>query len=271
MTEKKSLIITFIVVVLVIAIGAVVYYSIGQTSKDLVLRVGAVEDVNVQSPHPYPNGTSARSLVWTETINHPGATSLRLHFNKFEVKGISNIPTIFEEVDHGRCILIAPEGYRRELIDPNTIRETQIITQQPGEVSVGSARLLKCGIVREKKQFSPQEVFDQVYVKGDFVAIKNKSGKVLDILMRESLSTFNGSPVEFLREDVWGQTYADVDTIIIELYADESDNGFGLYVDKYARGFTAEERERVNQETTDQYLQDCERRGIPPEQCVIPK
>ena len=107
--------------------------------------------------------------------------------------------------------------------------------------------------------------------KTDFVAVKDKNGKFLDILTKESLHTFNGSPAEFLSEDVWGQTYTDEGTIIFERYADESDNGFGLYIDKYARGFTEEERERVNQGAADQYLRDCKRQGIPPEQCLIPK
>ena len=134
------------------------------------------------------------------------------------------------------------------IIDPNTIQETQIVEQQPGEVSVGSSRLIKCGIVQEKKQFTPQEIFDNYneYVQGDFVAIKNKDGKVLDILLRESLPNFEGSPADFLRQDVWGQTYRDVDFIAVELYADESDNGFGLYIDKYARDFSEKEIDEVN-------------------------
>jgi len=246
--QKKIIVASIVVLVVVVILGFYIIYSGQLIYKPALLQVGETIDTNIQSSHPYPNGVGGKVLVWSETLEHQGATSLRLHFNKFEIKGIINTPTIFEEVDYGECDLNALEGYERILIDPNTIQENQIVEQQPGEVSVGSTRLIKCGIVQEKKQFTPQEIFDNYneYIQGDFVAIKDKNGKVLDILLRESLPNLEGSPADFLRQDVWGQTYHDIDTITIELYADESDNGFGLYIDKYARGFTEEEIDEAN-------------------------
>ena len=245
--QKKIIIITSIVVLIALVIFSF-YFIYPGSSTTKPLQVGETVDTNIQSPHPYPNSGSGKILVWSETLEHQDATALRLHFNKFEIKGMINTPTIFEEVNYGECDLNAPEGYKRELINPNTIRETQIVEQQPGEVSAGSSRSIKCGISQEKKQFTPQEIFDNYnkYIEGDFVAIKNKDGKILDILLRESLPNFEGSSTDFLRQDVWGQTYDGVDSISIEFYADESDNGFGLYIDKYARGFTEEEINEAN-------------------------
>lgn len=205
-------------------------------------KAGEGVNVDIQTPHPYVSSNGGKVLIWSYTLQHPRATLLKLHFKKFEIKGMinSNTPTIFEEVDYGKCDLNAPEGYKRELVDSNTIKETQIVKQESGGAPLGSLRFIKCGVVQEKKQFTPQEIFDNYneYVLGDFVAIKDNNGKVLDVLVRESLPKFGGSPEDFLREDIWGQTYHDIDSITIELYADESDNGYGLNIDKYIYGFS---------------------------------
>ena len=227
----------------------------GKTYEEQALKIGTAVNTDIQTPHPYPNSEISTKLVWSHTLNQPNSKFLRLHFERFEVKGIIDTPVVYETIDLGPCVVSAP----------------QATPPKEGQVSAPAASPNECGNQTIKKIFTPQEIFDKRYVTGDFVAIKDKDEKVLDILVRESLPAFNGSPAGFLRQDVWGQTYFDVDTLIIELYADESDNGFGLYIDKYVRGFTEEERELVNREMMDQYLQDCEKQGIPPERCPIPE
>ena len=44
------------------------------------LRVGEVRPYAAESPHPYPLGTEARPVVWTDRVISPGATFLRVHF-----------------------------------------------------------------------------------------------------------------------------------------------------------------------------------------------
>lgn len=270
--SKKS-IISIIAIVLAAVVGyfLIVRMDLGPGPKpladDKLLQIGAVVEVNIQSPHPYPNGNpnEKRSLVWSDTLNHPGATSLRLHFNRFEIKyGNMNPPIIFEEVDYGECDLNAPEGYERKLIDPNTIQETQIVEQKPGEVSVGSSRLIKCGIVKEKREYSAQEIFDNNWIDGDLLLVKNREGNILEILTKSPFFLQN-------QHDFWSHTYSGVDSITLEFYADSTDNDFGISIDKYSRGFTEEEREQVKQENLNRYLEDCKERGIPVEECPIPK
>lgn len=260
---NKKLIITIVVVIVVAILGYI--FIIGNSmkpgSKDLIIAEGI--DIDIQTPHPYLNSDSNRDVVWSYTLEYPDATLLRLHFNRFEIKYEEiTAPTVFEEVDYGECDLNAPKGYERKLIDPNTIQETQIVEQKPGELSVGSSRLIKCGIVEEKKEYTDQEIFDNNWVGGDFLLVKDKDGNVLDIITKK--------PSHYESLDFWSDIY-HVDTIILELYADNKENAYGFRIDKYSRGFTDEERRIINEQRLEQYYKDCEERGIPVEKCPIPK
>jgi len=246
--QYKKLIFSIIILVLVVVVGAIVYYFIpplrywtqsptsfeeckeakgrvwhtnrvwcefrGQTFEEKSLKIGAVEDVDVQSPHPYPNGSGIKSLVWSQTVTHAGATFLHLHFARLEVKGEIKTPTIFQTVDYGPC-------------EP-TSQNKQPVEQKPGEVSVGQLMTPKqCGLVQEKKQFTPQEILDNNYVSGDFIVIRDKQSRTLDVLVEKPLA------------DGWFRTY-ETDSITVELYADTSANDYGVAIDKYSRGFTDE-------------------------------
>jgi hypothetical protein len=199
----------------------------GQKFDEKVLKIGAVEDIDVQSPHPYPNGVNEKSVVWSNKITHPDATFLYLHFDRLEVSGKINIPTIFEEVDYGLC-------------EPSSEVKQQTEQKSGEEVSVGSLTLpKKCGLVQEKKKFTAQEILNNGYVTGDFVVLKDKVGNVLDVLVERPLA------------DGWYRTY-DTDSVTIELYADNSENSYGILIDKYSRGFSEKEKEKVNQQLVEQ-------------------
>src|SRR5213593_2631146 len=44
------------------------------------LKVGEVRAYRAETPHPYPLGTEARPVVWTDTVISPGAQFIRVHF-----------------------------------------------------------------------------------------------------------------------------------------------------------------------------------------------
>ena len=44
------------------------------------LKVGDVRPYRAETPHPYPLGTEARPVVWTDTVISPGAEFVRVHF-----------------------------------------------------------------------------------------------------------------------------------------------------------------------------------------------
>lgn len=230
----------------------------GQTFEEKAFKIGAVEVLDVQSPHPYPNSVNEKSVVWSDKVTHTGVKFLHLHFDRLEVNGKITVPTIFETVDYGPC-------------EPGSEIKQQTEQKSGEEVSVGQLTPPKqCGLVQEKKIFTAQEILDEGYVTGDFVVLKDKAGNILDVLVEKPLA------------DGWYRTY-DTDTVTIDLYADNSENAYGIVIDKYSRGFSQAERETVNQQFSDQereriiqqlaelYYKDCEKRGIPRNKCPIPK
>ena len=177
--------------------------------KPHTVKVGNVVNTSIESPHPYPNGDSDQKLVWSYVLTHPNTNSLSIHFNRLEVKGEINTPVILETIDYGPCEVNVP----------------QTIPPKEGEVSVPSSSPKNCGNQTIKKAFTSQEIFDNQYVKGDFVVVTNKQGRILDILVEKPLA------------DGWYRSY-DTDSIKIELYADNSDIDYGLSIDKYIYGIT---------------------------------
>ena len=235
--SKKLIVFIVAIIILVAIIG---YFLIVGTNRPepepSVLQIGAVVGVDIQSPHPYPNGSpnEKRSLVWSDTLSHPGATSLRLHFDRFEIKyGKITAPAVFETVDYGPC--------------EQNLESESPIEQQSGEIFVGEQVIPKlCGLIEKKKEYTPQEIFDNNWINGDFLLVKDEGENILEILASSPFSLQN-------QYDFWSHTYSGVDTITLELYADSTNNDFGISIDKYSRGFTEEEREQTKQERLNQY------------------
>lgn len=220
--------IVLIVIVVVLAVAGIIWYFGRDLSPKPLgpAKTGEVVEVDIQSPHPYPNGdfSEKRSLVWSDVLSHPGAASLRLHFDRFEIKyGKFTAPTVSEIVDYGPC-------EQSSKPEPQT-------DQQSGEISVGELVIPKpCGLVEEKREYTPQEIFDNNWITGDFLLVKDEEGNILEILTKSPFFLQN-------QHDFWSHTYSGFDTLTLELYADSADNDFGVSIDKYSRGFTKEEFE----------------------------
>ncbi len=45
------------------------------------LKAGEVRPMRLETPHPYPAGTDARKVVWTDRVISPGAEFVRVHFS----------------------------------------------------------------------------------------------------------------------------------------------------------------------------------------------
>ena len=244
---KKTMIIVGILIALTLLFMGFFLFG-NQIGVGKPARFGEVVNISIQTSHPYPNNEGGRVLVWSETLEHIGATSLRLHFDKFEIDGRLKTPEIYEEVNYGDCDLNAPPGYTREMVDENTIIQKQIVEESDGdEIRVGGIGMIKCGIAQEKKEFTPQELFDNLreYIEGDFVVIKDKNGNVIDVLVWDSIRRVEVTNADSPRSG-WGKTYYDTDILVIELYTDDTENGYGFFIDKYLRGFTEQEIEETN-------------------------
>ena len=236
---KKRITIAIMLIVLILLFAGLFLFR-NPIGIEKPARSGEEIIISLETPHPYPNSKDGRVLVWSETIEHPGAKSLRIHFNRIDILGRFELPTLYEEVNYGECDLNASLGYTREMVDKNTIIQKQMVEESDkGEISAGVIEIIKCGMVQEKKEFTPQELFDnhQNWAEGDFLAVKNSDGIVVDIIHGESYGKFDEEELYYLKEDVWSNTYYGSDSITLELYADETENGFGLSVDRYITGF----------------------------------
>ena len=192
-------------VVLIVVILVVVIVSL-YGSQEAFVRIGGDKDIDIQTPHPYPNSTSERSLVWSYKLNHPDATFLKLHFNTFEVVAEINTPVIYESI-----YIPCPDPSVGEL--------------QEGVTSVDE--LAVCGNKTIKKSFTPEEILSNNYISGDYILIRDANHNILDLLTQ---APTNG----------WSRTYDGQEILNIELYADNSENGYGLMIDKYSYGFPRE-------------------------------
>ena len=208
---KKTLFILFLISL--VLISGCYQRTLPQPGQKLV--IGTVVDANIQTPHPYPNSEEGRQIVWSYEINELNATGIRLHFENFDVAGIIN--PVGYIVEYPPC---APSGF-----DPGN--------QSVPEVPSATEEL--CGNVTIP--YTPQEIYDNNYVEGDFFLVKDENGNIIDILSRSS----NIIPTYYIippKDEVdaakWWYTY-DSNHIIIELHADESENAYGLYIDKYGR------------------------------------
>jgi len=205
-------------------------------SKDLI--VGGVIDTDIQSPHPYSNSDGESKLIWSYTLSHPNSTNLKLHFKKIEVK------SYHKQINKG-------ETEVRVIIPSNGID-----LDYPNNMDVFPEDM---------------EKVLSTWV-GDYVIIRDSNRKIVAIVGGTCPHGDLGYEDQcFGDEGFWLLEPVNGDTAIIELYADEKENGYGLHIDKYSRGFTEEERELVNQQRLEQYYQDCEQRSIPRNECPIPK
>ncbi len=211
----------------------------GQTFKEKLLKIGAMEDTNIQSTHPYPNSRQGTELVWSYTLTHPGSTNLKLHFKKIELRSYQKL------INKGETEVRAIVPVKGVDLD------------YPNNIDVFPADM--------ERMLSGWS--------GDYIVVRDAKRTIIAIVGGSCPHAPLGYQDQCLEdgEGFWLLQPVEGETAIIELYADEKENGFGIHVDKYTRGFTDKEKERVNQETMDQYLKDCKEQGIPPEQCLIPK
>jgi len=104
-------------------------------------------------------------------------------------------------------------------------------------------------------------------IKGDYLLIKDVNGNIYQLILG-SCNPDDGSCEYTI--GFWSGSIPS-NTAIIELYAYSIDNSYGLVIDKYVRGLTESERTIAEEETLEEYYKDCEDRGIPREECPIPK
>ncbi len=52
------------------------------------LKVGETATVDIQTPHPYPNGDDTQPAVWVAVIYHYKASFIIVHFKNFSVEGV---------------------------------------------------------------------------------------------------------------------------------------------------------------------------------------
>ena len=118
---------------IIIAAGALLLTPSGAASKT---RVGEVARVRIESPHPYPSGDASRPAVWSYTVQHPGASLIKLHFSNFDL-GRGDVVRIFD--GHGN---VAVEYTDRQnaaprFWAPSIAGDTAVIELQAGGEGTG--------------------------------------------------------------------------------------------------------------------------------------
>lgn len=185
--------------------------------------------LDLQSPSPYPNSEIGRNVVWSETVGYFGDKSIiGIVFERYGIVG--EINPVYEVNTYDDCDYLienTPEGKTRERIDEDTIVERVILSDEDYE-QISSVSVLRCGEVEELKFLTPQEKYDlrDEIIEGDFVVVKNEFGDVLSLFTGKGISETEGN---FF---IWSPS-DNIDKVIIEIYADEKDNGFGLKVEGY--------------------------------------
>ena len=58
----------------------------GSTSAPAKVKVGVVVMTRIESPDPYPPGDATHPIVWTHTLRHPGASFIKLHFARLDLR-----------------------------------------------------------------------------------------------------------------------------------------------------------------------------------------
>ena len=68
-------------------LAAAMVLSLTPTGALASVRIGEVSPVDIETPHPYPQGGPGPELVWTHSLQHADATFIKLHFDEFELQG----------------------------------------------------------------------------------------------------------------------------------------------------------------------------------------
>lgn len=88
---------------LAVALGCAVVQADQDDQMTLPLQIGDTEDVQIESPQPYPPGQTGMEVVWTQTLHREGATFVRVHFSDDSALGGVNDTVIVRDAD-GRVI-----------------------------------------------------------------------------------------------------------------------------------------------------------------------
>lgn len=225
----------YLIIGIIIVVGIIIISYIPRASHDkgeAALIGGIVVNADIQTPHPYPNSNSGRQIVWNYTLDlsDTNTTSIKLHFNEFEIKGL--ITKTGELIEYPPCPTQTPSV---EVDENGTV------------IGISGQTEERCGTVFVK--YTTQEIYDNYLqntslIEGDFLLIKDSSGNVVDILSGSSdviPSYYITPPEDEIDAAKWWYTYGwpgpPVNKLLFEFYADESENGYGIYIDKYARAW----------------------------------
>lgn len=191
------------------------------------LMRGVTINTDIQSPHPYPNSDGGSKLVWEYILSNPNATTLELHIKKLE---LNTLRLQFKTY-------IDNEG--RKIINKSEIKDNSIYPVTKLDIAYPDNYY----ILPEDMEFVASTF------RGDYVIIRDGNRKIISIIGGrcpheqigyEDFCYGDGHEGFFVIPGIKGSI------AIIELYADSNDTGYGLYIDRYVRGFTPEEKEQVN-------------------------
>ena len=83
----------------VVALGCTAVQADQDDLLTLPLQIGDTEDVQIESPQPYPAGQSGMEVVWTQTLHRTGATFVRVHFSDDSALGGANDTVVVRDED----------------------------------------------------------------------------------------------------------------------------------------------------------------------------
>lgn len=85
--ERGVLFISSSVILLTLSIQAVDCTMAQERPAQQRLKAGETATVDIQTPHPYPNGDDTQPAVWVAVIHSHKATFIKVHFENFSVEG----------------------------------------------------------------------------------------------------------------------------------------------------------------------------------------
>ena len=83
----------------VVALGCTAVQADQDDPVTLPLKIGDTEDVQIESPQPYPAGQGGMEVVWTQTLHRAGATFVRAYFSDDSALGGANDTVIVRDQD----------------------------------------------------------------------------------------------------------------------------------------------------------------------------
>ena len=91
--RKKNVIVMVGMIVIIISVFGL--FNVVQLSAEE--EVGKSIFTNIETPHPYPAATEGKTLVWSKTIEHPGAAWIKIHFSDFQLNDKDFVNLIDEQ------------------------------------------------------------------------------------------------------------------------------------------------------------------------------